>query len=442
MGNWFAYVMIITWPLFAIYLYRSRNIRIATLWTILGGLMFLPVKTEVDLPMLPALGKDSIPVLSAMFGCIFIAKRPIKYFDNRGLMRILVFLVFIIPFMTVMNNGDSIQVGTTYLPGLTYHDAFSILVNQLLIITPFFIGRQFFRTYDDQVLMFKTLVTAGLVYSLFMLFEVRMSPQLHVWLYGYFPHSFLQQYRMGGFRPVVFIGHGLLVAFFAAVILLAATALSKNGEKIRNISTAKISYYFIVVLVLCKSIAALVYGIFAFLIIKSLNSKMQLRIALVIVVLAMLYPTMSIMKLFPHNGLTNIARSYDDNRAQSLVFRFKNEAILLEHAREKFWSGWGGWGRNRVYNSETGSDETVTDGRWIITFGQFGFLGFIAEFGLLAISVMRAYVAAKLVKSKKELTLLSAHALAVGLIMIDQLPNASLAPWLWLIAGILMGRSE
>ena len=86
---------------------------------------------------------------------------------------------------------------------------------------------------------------------------------------------------------------------------------------------------------------------------------------------------------------------------------------------------------------------TVTDGLWVITFSQFGWAGFIAEFGLLAIPVFSAKKAAsKLANSHKELIMLAAHALLASLIIIDQLPNSSLAPWLWLLVGILLGRSE
>jgi len=38
------------WPLVVIYFYRTRSIQAATLWSILGEFMFLPVKTVVDLP--------------------------------------------------------------------------------------------------------------------------------------------------------------------------------------------------------------------------------------------------------------------------------------------------------------------------------------------------------------------------------------------------------
>jgi len=442
MGNGFAYAVLALWPLIAIYLYRSQSIQAATLWTILGGFMFLPVKTMVDLPMIPSMGKHTIPVVSALIGCWFIKNKRISYLQELGKIKYLVVLFITVPFITAGLNSAPINIGGRFLPGLTYYDGLSAVVNQFLIITPFFIGRQFFKTYEHQLLMFKILVVAGLFYSLPMLFEIRMSPQLHTWIYGYFPHSFAQQMRFGGFRPVVFMGHGLLVSFFAAIVLLSAVALWKSKVKIRNFSSPIVSYYLLIVLVLCKSIASLFYGVFAFVAIKNIKPKTQHKIAVALVCLAMLYPTLSIIKIFPHQTLVKVAESIDASRAQSLQFRFENEDILLSHGRERFFFGWGGWGRNRVFNEETGKDESVTDGRWVITFGQFGILGFIAEFGLLAITVFRAQKAAKFLESKPEQILLAAHALLVAIIMVDQLPNSSLSPWLWLLAGILLGRSE
>jgi len=404
--------------------------------------MFLPVKTKIDLSMIPAMGKHSIPVVAALIGCWLIKNQRVSYIKELGKIKYLVILLVLTPFITAALNSDTIIIGDRYLKGLTYYDGLSATINQFLLITPFFIGRQFFKTYEHQLLMFKVLIILGGGYSLLMLFEVRMSPQLHTWIYGYFPHSFGQQIRFGGFRPVVFMGHGLLVSFFAAVALLSAVALWKSKVKIRNFSPAIVSYYLLVVLVLCKSIASLFYGVFAFVAIKNIKPTLQHKIAIALVCLAMLYPTLSIIKIFPHQALVNVAESIDASRAQSLQFRFDNEDKLLSHGRERFFFGWGGWGRNRVFNEETGRDESVTDGRWIITFGQFGILGFIAEFGLLAITVFRAQKAAKYLESKPEQILLAAHALLVGIIMVDQLPNASLAPWLWLLAGILLGRAE
>jgi len=148
------------------------------------------------------------------------------------------------------------------------------------------------------------------------------------------------------------------------------------------------------------------------------------------------------MNVFPHQAISNIATSYDKERAQSLIFRFDNEQRLLNHGRERFFFGWGGWGRNRVYSEETGRDISVTDGGWIITFGQFGLFGFIAVYGLLGFVVFQAAKASRFVVVENEQKLLSAHAVLVGIIMVNQLPNNALAPWLWLLVGVLFGRTE
>lgn len=442
MGNGFAYLMLAVWPLISIWLYRTKTIQIATLWTILGGFMFLAARTVVDLPMIPPMGKNSIPILSALIGCWFIKKQHISFLKGLGVIKYLVFLLIFGPFITASLNTDAIIAGVNIIPGLTYYDGLSTVINKFLLVVPFFIGRQLFRTYENQLLMFKVLVIAGLSYSILILFEIRMSPQLHTWVYGYFPHSFAQTYRSGGWRPVVFMEHGLIVSFFVVIVLISAITLWNNRVKIRRFSPALLSYYFLAVLILCKSLASLFYGMFAFFLLKNTKPKTQHRVAIILVTLAILYPAMSIMKIFPHETILNVASAIDINRASSLQFRFDNENILLEHGQERFFFGWGPWGRNRVYHDETGIDLTTTDGRWVLTFGQFGIVGFIGSFGLLVITVLRANSASKLVKSKPEQTLLAAHALLVGIILIDQLPNASLSPWLWLLSGILLGRSE
>jgi len=405
--------------------------------------MFLPVHTNVDLPLIPAMGKDTIPVLAAIIGCWLIKNKKIKFFSNKGLLQLLVLSIFFGPFITTLLNNDRIFLANRFLPELTLHDAISILISQFLQISAFFLGKQFFRTYPDQLYMFRFLVMVGLIYSILMLLEIRMSPQLHNWVYGFFPHSFGQQIRGSGFRPVVFMGHGLWVAFFTVCVVVAASVLTRINEKIRNFPPSMVNYYLVVVLVLCKSKASLAYGLFAFLMIKTITLKNQMNAAVLLALLALSYPTLSIMNIFPHQQVIEVAETLmGPVRAESLVFRFDNEKVLLNHAKEKFFFGWGGWGRNRVYNEKTGENITVTDGRWVITFGVYGMVGFIAEFGLLAISVVRARQAAKWLKNKKEYTLLSAHALLISLVMVDQLPNATLDPWLWLLSGVLLGRSE
>jgi len=442
-GNTFAYLALLIWPLISLWVYRHKSIQVATLVTIIGGFLILPVGTFVDFPLIPPLGKHSMPVLSTIIGCWLIKRQRIKYFTNQGVLQILVIFLFLGAFITAELNTDRVILAGHFLPALTMHDATSSTLGIFLTVTPFFIGKQFFRSYQDQLLMFRFLAVAGLIYSIPILYEIRMSPQLHSLFYGYFPHSIIQQRREGGFRAVVFMGHGLWVAFFSVCVLTVIVTLGQIKEKIYQYSPTILSYYLLVVLVLCKSKASLLYGLFAFILIKKTSYNKQLQLAVLLAMLTMLYPAMSIMKIFPHQQIVGLAESYlGPDRAQSLIFRFDNEQELLKHARKRFFFGWGGWGRNRVFDEETGEDITVTDGHWVITFGTSGFIGFVAEFGLLAISIFKARAAAKWIKDKKELTLLAAHTLLISIVMVDQLPNASLAPWLWLLAGILLGRSE
>jgi hypothetical protein len=137
----------------------------------------------------------------------------------------------------------------------------------------------------------------------------------------------------------------------------------------------------------------------------------------------------------------SIASDFSEERAASLEFRFDHEQALLERANERFWFGWGRYGRSRVYD-EYGIDRSVTDGYWIITLGQFGFLGFIIVFSVLTLPVFLAAYALKFTNSMRDSLSLAALALIVAIGVIDLLPNASIRPWTLLLAGSLYGRAE
>src|SRR5262249_17769116 len=177
----------------------------------------------IKFEMMPALDKSSIPNIAAFIGCVLVTGRFPRLFNRFGLAEILMLMFLIGPFITSELNGDEIRVGAIVLPGVGIYDAGSAVIAEFLFFLPFILGRQYLKNAVDHEQILRALVIAGLLYSLPMLFEVRMSPQLHTWIYGYFPHSFAQQIREGGFRPVVFLGHGLLVAFFALTTVVAST---------------------------------------------------------------------------------------------------------------------------------------------------------------------------------------------------------------------------
>ena len=53
MPNSFAYVALLAWPVVAIVLYATRPLVQATLWTMLGAQLLLPVGTFFKIPMIP-----------------------------------------------------------------------------------------------------------------------------------------------------------------------------------------------------------------------------------------------------------------------------------------------------------------------------------------------------------------------------------------------------
>jgi hypothetical protein len=95
-----------------------------------------------------------------------------------------------------------------------------------------------------------------------------------------------------------------------------------------------------------------------------------------------------------------------------------------------------------VYDENSGRDTSFTDGAWIITLGQFGLLGFLAQFGLLALPVFRALSVFDYTRSDKDRIYLSTLTLIVALTFIEQLPNSSISAWTWLLVGALLGRTE
>jgi len=439
MPNIIAYLALSLWPLLIIFFLKRFGLHSGLLLSLLGSYMFLPAAFEINFPGFPALDKGSITTLTIIIYLILHGKAlGIAVLSKK--LKFILFGFLLAPFLTAITNKDPYL----FLPGLSLYDGLSQSVGSFLYFFPFLLGVKYFRTYEKQLLVFKYFSLAALLYSLLAVYEIRMSPQLHTQVYGYFPHEWLQQYRQGGFRAVVFMGHGLLVALFLSFGFAFLITISKAKIRILPIKNGLLALFLFIVLLLSKSFAALLFAIFIFIMIMFAGKKIIHKASLAIMLLVITYPLLSVTNLFPHNKIINYAGVMSEQRAQSLEFRFKHEKILLEHASNKPHFGWGTWGRNRVYDSESGQDISVTDGKWIVTFGSRGWFGFLMEFAFIVAAILASYKAKNYVNSsdKKESLFLASHALIVSLIMLDQIPNASLGPLYWFLIGCLLGRSH
>lgn len=439
--NWLATAAILTWPLVALALYSTKSTAEATLWTILGAFLLLPSGFSVKLEMIPAFDKNSVPGLCALAGCILVGRSGKRTASAIGVTECLAFILICSPVVTSALNNDTIFIGERILPGVGYYDGISGLLSQLMVFLPFFVGRRVFREAADFQLIVRCLVLAGLFYSIPMLIEIRLSPQLSNWVYGSSPTAFVTEVRYGGYRPVVFMTNGLQAAFFMMTTFLAAVSIWRLRSRIGPLPTQAMLGYMGALVLLTKSAGALIFSIVGAVIVAFVNSKIQLRVALLLATIGILYPVLRLSDAFPNNLMVETAALVNQERADSLGVRFDQEQQLLERASSRFLFGWGRYGRSRVYD-DSGKDVSFTDGQWILTLGQFGLIGFLAEFGLLTLPIFRAASAHRLVVGTRNRIFLSVVALIVAFSLVEQIPNASISSWTWLLAGALLGRAE
>lgn len=438
-----ALIALLLWPLVALSIFAAvKTLSRALIWTVLGAQLLLPVGAVIKFPMIPQIDKMTIVNFTALAGCLIFARNRPEQRPTFGLVEVLLLSYILGPMITSLLNPDNILVGGRFIPGVGLYDAVSAAEAALIIVIPFMLGRRFLRTPDDCRAVLVVLAICGLFYSIPLLFEIRFSPQLHYWVYGYYPTDFIQSLRGDGFRPMVFMGHGLLAAFFLMTSFLAATALWRSRVRLGALPSSIASPTLGLVLLLCKSMGALIYAVIGGLLISFTRPKTQLRIATVLVAVSLTYPLLRSFNLVPTTHIIDVAKSIDKERGESLEFRFVNEDQLLERAFERPFFGWGRYGRSRVYDADTGKDLSVTDGRWIIDLGQFGLIGFLSEFGLLAISVFRAAAAYRLLQSARDRIAFAALGLIVSINIFELLPNSGLIPWTWLVSGALLGQAE
>ena len=443
MPNPIAYLALAIWPFVTVYLFRRFPVDRALILSLLVGYLFLPEPPALfDLPLIPPMTKHNIPALTAFACCLWMYGMKGALLPQSMVGRVLLFTYVFSPMLTVMTNPEVVFYGQIGLPSLGLKDAISLPLQQFLQILPFLMARQFLASGGAQRDLLKAFMVWGLVYSLLMLIEVRLSPQLNMWIYGYYQHLFAQAIREDGFRPVVFLYHGLWVAFFCMTAAVSALALWRQDGAERKFGYLLAGVYLGGVLILAKSLGSLIFFCILVPCVMLLGRVTQIKVAILIGALAVAYPILKGSDLIPQDKLLEQVSSIDSTRADSLQFRFDNENVLLERAYEKPVFGWGSWGRNQILDPVTGEMLTVSDGRWVIVIGVYGWVGFLAEFGLLLLPLILLWREAVYGDGNSVSPYIAPLSLLLAINMFDLLPNASITPLTWLLAGALTGHAE
>lgn len=504
MPNALAYLVLFSFPLVVAALFWKLPAPKALVASILGGYLFLPTGVTIDLPVLPALDKTLIPGLVAAIMCLIVARRPASRLrpdparmsgsvsgpvsgpasgpvsgraarphraaawtperaperletsasaegaapalqrTSRGrmLFRTLFVVLFSVPLLTVYQNPDPIIAGPTFIPGLRLYDMGSLMMQLGVTFLPFVLAQRFLAQPEDQVMLLRALVISALAYSVLCLYEIRLSPQLNHMLYGFYQNDFLQHIRAGGFRPMVFLLHGLWVGLYLAMAVLAAATLflwsKRNGKQGLSVfGWAATVLWLLLVLFLSKTVGAFSLVLLFLPVLLIAGVQGHLLFAMIIAGIALFYPLLRGAGWIPVDTVYAVSQSISQERADSLKYRLDNEDALLERAAEKPLAGWGSWGRNLIYDPYSGQQTSIPDGAWIIIIGAFGWVGYLSHFGLLTAPLFLLGISRRKLGVTVEA---SGLAMVLAINLMDLVPNATLTPVTYLIAGALCGR--
>ena len=171
---------ILVFPLVALVLFRAMPLRAALIWTVLVGYLFLPSRTELNLPLLPSINKDTMPALSALiFAPLLALREPAAVPQPGWLPRSpwiigLILLTLAGGFMTALTNQDQLVFGSVVLPALQLYDGFSSALSSIFIFLPMLLARKYLASDDSHKLLLKAFAIAGAIYSLPIIYELVM----------------------------------------------------------------------------------------------------------------------------------------------------------------------------------------------------------------------------------------------------------------------------
>lgn len=443
MPNLFAYIVLLSWPLVTVVLFRVLSTERAIVWTILGGHLLLPSETSIKIPTIPVIDRTTVTAMSAVVLCALMARKttlaPAPFARAWKIVLLMLFgLVALTPLLTVVQNTQPIIDGRVYLPGLRLYDAYAMISGTVFQMLAFWLGLRYLNTREGHKILLEAMVISALVYTIPALLEVRISPQLHRWVYGFFPHEFAQAMREGGFRPNVFLNHGLMVGIYFALAIVAAVVLFREARREGRPAGLWLlaALWILITLEFCKSLGAFGLALLFAPATLLFGKRLQVMIGVAIAVIVLLYPMLRGAGLIPVDAVYQMALSIDEDRAASLKFRLDNEDALLDRANEKPLAGWGSWGRNQIFDPNTGRMTSVTDGIWLIFIGIFGWVGYIGRFGLLTFPIL--YYALRR-KSFGPSMITPGMIMVLSVALVDLLPNAGLVNYVWLMSGAIAG---
>ena len=482
------FLMLAWFPLVFVLFGRLPKHR-AVLVAFIAGVLFLPgildKKINADapdplpVPFFPLTKQNTVCLAILLATALFDRRRLLAF--RPGWVDVPMILWCLCPFLSSLANQTPPD-GTS-----PAYDGFSQSRAQTLMWgVPWFIGRLYFTDAVRFRELLFAIVLGGLVYVPFCLIESRLSPQFHKWVYGYEQHDFIQAVRPDGYRPTVFMEHGLAVGMWLVAAALMAfwlwwgcgeRRLKIGGQVLPMVVAAGV---LLVTTVVIKSTGALALGLLGMTVLV-VSRRVSVPVALIVLLFvpplyifgrtsagreatgwlrmkfskweiedeaelealerkAVQKPMVGWGWWTSEDVINHITDSSNRDRAKSLEFRLINEDRLMERAAQQPWFGWGGWNRAAILVTEDpqepDKDLVTADGYWIITLANRGWFGLVALYTAMLLPVVRLLIRHPW-RPGPHLAYAPAVAAAVfvTLYMIDDLSNAMFNPVYVLLAG-------
>lgn len=346
-------------------LYGMLPPRRAFLWVVFGGFLFLP-GGGIDLPVLASYGKATAPGYVALLGTLVYHPRLLLEYKPRWFDAPMAFWV-------VWQVVPSVANGFGLYDGLHQVMNFGVMWG-----VPYFLTRCYFTRPEHLREVALGVVGCGLIYLPLCLFEFRMSPSLHFWIYGFYVSPFYDMVRLGGYRPVVFMSHGLMLAFLmCAVALISAWVWWYRKEmRVTHVGPVPIGWAALglvgLALFMRSAGSLMIFAMFVAVILLSRAGRYKW----VLVVPALLMPLYIFGRMAELTDgrfmldVTNMIFDEQHGRAGSLDVRLRQEDSDIPMIRAQPLTGYGNWGagRDQLWLLLARNTGLPTIAAWLLTF--------------------------------------------------------------------------
>ena len=419
------------WIPVVLYLFSRFPTRQAVVISFITAWLYLP-QADLSLPGLPDYTKATATSYGILLATFIFDLGRLQSF-RFGWLDLPMLIWCVCPVATSLSNGLGAYDGVT-----------SAITQTVVWGIPYFLGRIYLNDIAGLRQLAMGFFVGGLTYIPLCLLESRISPQLHRIVYGGHPFAdFSQAARLGGYRPTVFMSHGLAVGAFMMAATLVGLWLwqSRTITRFWGIPMSWLVVALLITFVMVRSTGAYGYLLIGVAILwfgKSFRTAIPIY-ALIAAICVYLYINAETENYFSDQIIEALSRVVSSERVESLEFRFNNEELLADKAREQIVFGWGGWGRSLIY--ENGKQKTIPDSLWIIAFGQFGSVG-LASMTLALLTPIFSFFWSRYparLWARPEVGPAVVLAVTLVLYMVDCLMNAMVNPLYILICGGVAG---